>query len=96
MIRGTFLLRLFFGKTKNLSPFVGALSTISVSKARLGLLNPLMSSQKEGLKLHTREHRTGTGRDGRGGVSNADHLQTLSEERRDGKEARDVTYTSRL
>ena len=43
-----------------------------------------------------RERRTGTGRDGRGGFSNADHLWTLSEERRDGKEARDVAYESRL
>ena len=47
MIRGTFLLRLFCGKSKNLSPFVGALSTIPVSKARLGLLNPVMSAQEK-------------------------------------------------
>ena len=33
---------------------------------------------------------------GRGGFSNADHLRTLSKERRDGKEARDVAYESIL
>ena len=33
---------------------------------------------------------------GGGGVSNADHLRTLSEERRDEKEAWDFAYESRL
>ena len=31
-----------------------------------------------------------------GGFSNSDHLRTLSEERRDGKEAQDVAYKYRL
>ena len=33
---------------------------------------------------------------GGGEFSNADHLRTLSDERRDGKEAWDVAYESRL
>ena len=43
MTRETFLPRLFFGNTKTLSPVVGALSMIPVSKAGLGLLNPVTS-----------------------------------------------------
>ena len=39
MIRETFLHRLFFGITKTLSPIVGALSTMPVSKYGMGLLN---------------------------------------------------------
>ena len=50
----------------------------------------------EVLKLHARERITGTGCDGRGVFSNAEHLRTLSEERRDGKKSRDVAYKSRL
>ena len=37
-------------------------------------------SPGELLKLHARERRTYTNRDGRGGGSNADHLRDLSEE----------------
>ena len=33
---------------------------------------------------------------GGGAFSNADHLRTLSEERRDGKKDQDVAYKSRL
>ena len=47
MIRETFLPRLFSGKTKTLSPIVGALSTIPVNKFGLGLLNPVTSSQEK-------------------------------------------------
>ena len=45
MIRENFLPRLLFGKTKTLSPFVGALNTMPVKKAGLGLLNPVTSAQ---------------------------------------------------
>ena len=34
-------LETFFGKTKSLSPILGALSTMSVKKSGLGLLNPV-------------------------------------------------------
>ena len=45
MIRETFFPCLFFGKTKTLPPVVGALSTVSVRKSRLGPLNPVTSAQ---------------------------------------------------
>ena len=45
MIRETFLPHIFFGKMKTLSPVVGALSMMTVSKAGLGLLNPVKSDQ---------------------------------------------------
>ena len=41
----TFLPRIFFGKTKTLSPIVGAISIMPVKKAGLGLLNPVVSDQ---------------------------------------------------
>ena len=50
----------------------------------------------EVLKLHARERRTGTGCDGRGMLSNANHLRTLSEEICDRKKAWDVAYKSRI
>ena len=46
MIHKTFLPRLFFGRTKTLSPVVGAISTMPVSKAGLGLLNPFTSAHE--------------------------------------------------
>ena len=53
-------------------------------------------SSGEVLKIYSRYRRTGMGRDGRGGFSNANHLRTLSEERHDRKEDQDVAYGSRL
>ena len=47
IIQETFLPRLFFGKTKTLSPVVGYLSTIPVKKSRLGFLNPVASAQEK-------------------------------------------------
>ena len=47
MIRKTFSPRLFFRKTKTLSPVVGALSTMPVRKYGLGLLNPVTSEQEK-------------------------------------------------
>ena len=95
MIRETFLPRLFFRKTKTLSPVVGSLSTIPVIKSGLGLLNPVSSAQENYLSPMQGTSElvwAGTG----GGVSNADHLRNLSEELRYGKEAWDVVYKSRL
>ena len=46
MLRENFLPRLFFGKTKYLSPIVGDLSTMPVKKYRLGLMNPVKSVEK--------------------------------------------------
>ena len=42
----TFLPRLFFGNTKTLSPVIGALIKVLVSKAGLGFLNPVTSDQE--------------------------------------------------
>ena len=41
MIWEDFLPRLFFGKTKTLSPIVGAISTMPVKKSGLRLMNPV-------------------------------------------------------
>ena len=67
-----------------------------VKKAGLGLLNTVTSAQEN--YLRSTKGSTELMRDvtGGGGLSNTDHLRTLSEERRDGKEARDVEYESRL
>ena len=54
MIRETFLPRLFFGKTKNLSPVVGALSKMLVNKYGLRLMNTMTSAQEKCL-IYTRE-----------------------------------------
>ena len=47
MIHRTFLPRLFFRKTKTLSPIVGARSTMPFRKDILGHLNPVTSSQEK-------------------------------------------------
>ena len=47
MICEIFLPRIFYGKTKTLSPVVGALSKIPVKKSGLGLLNPVTSDQEK-------------------------------------------------
>ena len=96
MIWETFLPRLFFVNMKTLSPVVGALSTMPINKPRLGLLNTVTSAQEKYListRGSTELVRSVTGG---GELSNADHLRTLSEERRDGKKDRDVAYESRL
>ena len=90
MICKTFLPRLFFGKTKHLSPIVGALSTMLTRKDGLGLLNIVTSAQEK--YLSSTQGSAELTRDVMGGgeLSNADHLQTLSKEQFDGKEAQDV------
>ena len=47
MIQKTFLPRLFFGKSKTLSPIIGTLSKMSLNKYGLGLLNPVTSAKKK-------------------------------------------------
>ena len=96
MICENFLSRLFFGKTKTLYPVVGDIFTMPVRKNILGLLNTVTSSQVKHLSStrgSTEQTRAVTGG---GGFSNADHLWTLNEERRDGKEYWDVAYESIL
>ena len=96
MICKTFMPCLFFRKTKNFSPVVGALSQMLVRKSRLVLLNLVTPAQNkylsstQGIAELTRAVMGGEG------FSNADHLWTLSGEQHDGKEARDVAYKYRL
>ena len=52
MIRETFLPRLFFRKTKTLSPTVVNLSIIPIKVAGLGLLNPVTSAKEKCLSSH--------------------------------------------
>ena len=85
MIRETFLPHLFFGKTKTLSPIVGALSTMPVKKSGLVLLG----SQQEGVELIQAVM-------GVGAFSNADQLETLGKERRDGKKYWEAAYETKL
>ena len=96
MIRETFLLSLFFGKTKTLSPFLGALSTTPGRKPGMGLTNIVMSAQEKYISSIRGSAELVRAVTGGRKLSNTDHLRTLSEERRDGKEARDVAYESRL
>ena len=78
MICETFLPRLLFGKTKTLSPVVGALITMLFSKAGLGLLNPVMSAQEKYLSSTRESVELILLVTGREVFSNVDHLQTLS------------------
>ena len=96
MIDETFLPCLFFGKKKTLSPIVGALSKILVKKSRLGVLNPLTSSQEKYLSYMWGSADLIRSVTGGGAFSNVDHLQTLSEKRRDRKKYRDVACKSIL
>ena len=47
MIWEEILPRLFFGKTKNLSPTVGTLSTMPIKVDGMGLLNPVTSAKEK-------------------------------------------------
>ena len=76
----------FLGTTKILSPVVGALSTMLARKAVLGLLNPVTSAQNNYLNSTQGSSELVRPVTGRGGGLNSDHLQTLSEKRRDRKE----------
>ena len=93
---GNLLPRIFFRKTKTLSPTVGALSTMPVKKSVLRLLNPVMSAQEKYLSSQRGNvelvHAVIEG----GAFSNANHLRTLSEERRDGKKYWDAAYETKL
>ena len=96
MIWETFLQCIFLGKTKTLSPIVGALITIPVKKPGLGLLNPLISSQEKYLRSQWGSMELVWDVMGGGGFSNYDHLRTLSDERDDGKKDRDAAYKTKL
>ena len=96
MIRETFLPRLLFGKKKTLSPIVGALSTMSVKKSGLGILNPVTSAQEKYLSYQRGSVELVRAVTGGGAFSNYDHLRTLGEERHDGKKDREAAYETKL
>ena len=78
MIQETFLPHILFRKTKTLSPIVGALSTMSVRKAGLGLLNTVTLEQEKYLRSHRESAELVLAVTGGGELSNADHLRNIS------------------
>ena len=88
--------RLFFVKTKPLSPVIGDISTMPVKKSGLGLLNPVTSYQENYLRSTRGITELVRAVTGGGALSNANHLRDLSEERRERKKDQDVAYGSRL
>ena len=85
MIRDTFLSCLLFGKTKTLSTIVEALSTMTVKKSGLGVLNLVTSAQEKYLSSMWGSAKLVEAVTEGGAFSNADHLRILGEERRDVK-----------
>ena len=85
MIQENVLPLIFFGKTKTLSPIVGALSTMLVKKFGLVLLNTMTSAHEKYLIYQQGRAEPVRYLTGGGAFSNADHLCTLSEERCDRK-----------
>ena len=71
---------LFFGKTITLSPVVGVLSKMPVRRAGLGLMNPVTSDQEKYLSSTRGSTNLIWAVTGGGGLSNADHLRTISED----------------
>ena len=69
--------RLFFGKTKNLSPIIGALSRMPAKKEILGFLNPVTSVKEKYLSSQQGSAELIWDVMGGGEFSNADHFQTL-------------------
>ena len=96
IIQETFLPRIFFGNTKTLFPVIGYLSTMSVNKYVMVLLNPLTSAQEKYLSSQRGIAELVRAVTGGGEFSNADHLQTLSEEQCDGEKSWDSAYESKL
>ena len=96
MIQGIFLPRLLFGKSKNIPPIVGTLSTMPVKKYVMGLLSSVMSSNKRYISLKCSSTELIRSMVGRGAFSNADHLLDLREERRDGKKNQDDVNVTKL
>ena len=81
--------RLFFGKSKSLTPLTGILSTMPVKKAGLGLQNPVTSADEKYLSSRRASTELIRAVTGEGEFSTADHFLTLREERRDGQKRRD-------
>ena len=77
MIWKTFLPHLFFKNTKSLSPIIGTLSTIIVSKYGLVLLDPVISANEKYLSLQWASVELIRDVAGWGEFSNSDHLLML-------------------
>ena len=84
MIQKNVLPRLFLRKTKNLSNIVGYLSIALIKMVGLGLLNPVTSEKEKCLSFQRESTELIQAVTGVRALSNADHPQTLGEERRDG------------
>ena len=69
---------------------------MSIKMTRMGLLNPMTSTKEK--YLTSQRGSTELIRDvtGVGSFSNADHLRTLGEERRDGQKYREVANETKL
>ena len=67
-----------------------------VKKSELGLLNTVTSSQEKYLSYQRGSAELVQAVTGGGEFSNADHLQTLGEERRERKKDRDAAYKTKL
>ena len=85
MIWETFLPRLFFVKTKSLSPTVGAPSKMTSKKYGLGLLNPVTSINDKYLGSHQSKTELIQAVMEESVFSNTGHLLMLMEESRDGQ-----------
>ena len=88
--------RLFFGKSKSLSPILGTLNTILVNKYGLGLLNPVTSTNEKYLSSQRAITEFIRGMKGEGNFSNSDHLLTNREERRNRQKIRDDIKNAKL
>ena len=96
MIQETFLPRLFFRKTKTLSPIVGALSTMTVIKSGMGLLNPVKLVPEKYLRTQRGSVELVQAVTGGGTFSNAERLWKIGEERHEGNKDRDNGYKTKL
>ena len=87
MLWETLLPLLFFVKSKYLLPILVTLSTMSVNKACLGLLNTGTSEIEKYLSLQRASTELLKYVTGEVNFSNANHLLVLREEKRDGKKS---------
>ena len=96
MIWETLSPRLFFRKTKTLSPIVRDLITMPSKKSGLGLLNPVTSAQEKYLSSQGGSTELIWDVTVGGAFSNSDHLRTIGEEIRDGNKDREALYKTKL
>ena len=80
MLLETFLPRIFFRKSKYLSPILGNLSMMLVKKEGLGLLNPVTSANKNYLSVQRASTEFSRALTGEDSFFNTDHFLVLREE----------------